>query len=148
MKTRRRLIAGSLVGIPGNSNRTNLSSEETEKQVPVLSRFPCWPIPESPLSYFLLTNISPKWPLISRKKTTSEYDKINNCAMIQHSHPLCDNWRSVASVRTVINMLHLLNQLIVYTIWKLAFSKLTLCSSVRHAYKHLRLNQTDASFEK
>ena len=29
------------------------------------------------------------------------------------------------SVRTVINMLHFLNQLIVYTIWKLAFSELT-----------------------
>jgi hypothetical protein len=29
------------------------------------------------------------------------------------------------SVRTVINMLHFLNQLIVYTIRKLAFSKLT-----------------------
>ena len=29
------------------------------------------------------------------------------------------------SVRTVINMLHLLNELIVYIIWKLAFSKQT-----------------------
>jgi hypothetical protein len=28
------------------------------------------------------------------------------------------------SVRTVINMLHFLNQLLVYTIWKLTFSKL------------------------
>jgi hypothetical protein len=51
-------IAGSPVGIPGNINRTNLSSEETEKQVPVLSRCPCWPIPESPLSDFLFTNFS------------------------------------------------------------------------------------------
>jgi hypothetical protein len=42
----------------GNKNRTNLSSEETEKHVLVLSRCPCWPIPESPLSYFLLTNFS------------------------------------------------------------------------------------------
>ena len=29
------------VGFPGNKNRTILSSEETEKQVPVLSRCPC-----------------------------------------------------------------------------------------------------------
>jgi hypothetical protein len=43
---------------PGNKNRTNLSSEETEKQVPVLSHCPCWPIPESPLPDFLLTNFS------------------------------------------------------------------------------------------
>ena len=34
-------IAGSPVGIPVNKNKTNLSSEETEKQVPVLSRCPC-----------------------------------------------------------------------------------------------------------
>ena len=27
--------------------------------------------------------IVPKWPLISRKETASEYDKINNCAMIR-----------------------------------------------------------------
>jgi hypothetical protein len=32
--------------------------EETEKQVPVLCRCPCWQIPESPLSDFLLTNFS------------------------------------------------------------------------------------------
>jgi hypothetical protein len=40
-RRRRLYIAGSPVGIPGNINRTNLSSEETEKQVPVLSRCPC-----------------------------------------------------------------------------------------------------------
>jgi hypothetical protein len=46
----------------GNINRTNLSLEETEKQVPVLSRCPCWPIPESSLSDFLLTTFShPKY---------------------------------------------------------------------------------------
>jgi hypothetical protein len=63
----------------------------------------------------------------TKQHRKSEYDKINNCAMIppSHPHPLCDNWRSVASVRTVINMLHFLNQFIVYIIWKLVFSKLT-----------------------
>ena len=39
--------------------------------------------------------IFPKWPLISRKETASEYDKINNCAMIRPPSPY-DNWRSVA----------------------------------------------------
>jgi hypothetical protein len=51
-------IAGSPVGVPGNKNRTNLSSEETEKQFPVLSHCLCWPIPESPLSDFFFTNFS------------------------------------------------------------------------------------------
>ena len=42
-----------------------------------------------------LKELPPKWPLISRKETASEYDKINNCAMIRPP-PLCDNWKSVA----------------------------------------------------
>jgi hypothetical protein len=62
--------------------------------------------------------------LISRKETASEYDKINNCAMIRPS-PFVTIEGQLLSVRTVINMLHFLNQLIVYTIRKLAFSKLT-----------------------
>jgi hypothetical protein len=39
------VVEGDYSGVtrrnPGNKNRTNLSSEETEKQVPVLSRCPC-----------------------------------------------------------------------------------------------------------
>ena len=54
-------IAGSPVGIPGNKNRTNLSSEETEKHVLVLSRCPCWPITESPLSYFFVYKLFSSW---------------------------------------------------------------------------------------
>jgi hypothetical protein len=38
---RRRRHSRVTVGIPGNKNRANLSSEETEKHVPVLSRCPC-----------------------------------------------------------------------------------------------------------
>ena len=67
--------------------------------------------------------IVPKWPLISRKETASEYDKINNFAMIRP--PFVTIEGQFLSVITVINMLHFFNQLIVYTIWKLAFSKLT-----------------------
>ena len=67
--------------------------------------------------------IVPKWPLISRKETASEYDKINNFAMIRRSFVTIEGL--FLSVITVINMLHFFNQLIVYTIWKLAFSKLT-----------------------
>ena len=59
------------------------------------------------------------------KETASEYDKINNCAMIRPPPPFVTIEGQLHSVRTVINMLHFLNQLIVYTIWKLAFSKLT-----------------------
>ena len=62
--------------------------------------------------------------LISRKETASEYDKINNCAIIRPS-PFVTIEGQLLSVRTVINMLHFLNQLIVYTIRKLGFSKLT-----------------------
>ena len=67
--------------------------------------------------------IVPKWPLISRKETASEYDKINNFAMIRRPFVTIED--QFLSVITVINMLHSFNQLIVYTIWKLAFSKLT-----------------------
>jgi hypothetical protein len=69
--------------------------------------------------------IDPKWPLISRKEMASEYDKINNFAMIRTPRPLVTIKGQFLSVITVINMLHIFNQLIVYTIWKLAFSKLT-----------------------
>ena len=67
--------------------------------------------------------IVPKWPLISRKETASEYDKINNFAMIRR--PFVTIEGQFLSMITVINMLHFFKQLIVYTIWKLAFSKLT-----------------------
>jgi lipoprotein signal peptidase len=67
--------------------------------------------------------IVPKWSLISRKETASEYDKINNFAMIRRSFVTIEG--QFLSVITVINMLHFFNQLIVYTIWKLAFSKPT-----------------------
>ena len=38
-----------------------MSSEETEKHVLVLSRCPCWPIPESPLSYFFVYKLFSSW---------------------------------------------------------------------------------------
>ena len=71
-----------------------------------------------------IEGIVPKWPLITLKETALEYDKINNCAMIRPT-PFVTIEDQLPSVRTVINMLHFLNQLIVYTIWKLVFSKLS-----------------------
>jgi hypothetical protein len=44
--------------IKGKDKKKSVPSEETEKQVPVLSHCPCWPIPDSPLSDFLFTNFS------------------------------------------------------------------------------------------
>jgi hypothetical protein len=54
-----------------------------------------------------IKGIVPKWPLISWKETASEYDKINNCAMIRPS-PLCDNWRSVAQHDNISHLFPLL----------------------------------------
>jgi hypothetical protein len=48
---------------------------------------------------------------ISRKETASEYDKINNFAMIRR--PFVTIEGQFLSVITVINMLHSFNQLIV-----------------------------------
>jgi hypothetical protein len=59
-------------------------------------------------------------PYITERNSIGIWQHIQLC----HAPPPCDNWR-LLSVRTVINMLHVLNQLIVFTIWKLAFSKLT-----------------------
>jgi hypothetical protein len=82
-----------------------------EKQVPVLSHCPCWPIPESPLSDFLFTNFS-----------HPEYDWNIACyKQLCHDTPpppppllFVIIKSQLLSVRTVINMLHFLNQLIVY----------------------------------
>jgi hypothetical protein len=59
------------------------------------------------------------WHTAVRPSVPSEYDKINNCAMIRP--PFVTIESQLLSVRTVINILHFLNQLIVY----MAFSKLT-----------------------
>jgi hypothetical protein len=81
----------------------------------VLILFPGIPTGDPAIVTFYDKRIVPKWPLISRKETASEYDKINNCAMIRP--PLFVTIEGqLPSVRTVINMLHFLNQLIVYTI--------------------------------
>jgi hypothetical protein len=54
--------------------------------------------------------IVPKWPLISRKETASEYDKINNFAMIRR--PFVTIEGQFLNVITVINMLHFFNHVI------------------------------------
>jgi hypothetical protein len=91
----------------------SVSSDDTL----VIFLFPGIPTGDPAIVAFYNKRIYKKLPLISRKETASEYDKINNCAMIRPSPPLFVTIEGqLPSVRTVINILHFINQLIVYTI--------------------------------
>ena len=67
----------------------------------VLFLFPGIPTGDPAIVAFYNKRIYKKLPLISRKETASEYDKINNCAMIRP--PFVTIEGQLHSVRTVIN---------------------------------------------